>query len=158
MAGQFCSISFCVLALVASVSTAVADADRLRGNPRATPSHPIAGFGQVRFVDDDAAPGGDGATWASAQWLNGGSITIRSGEAQGARPDSGQVVGQITAEQALFYPLCIAWGLLGVTMIALAGLAFVRKSPLLGKFSAYACAGLLLLVFTTLLATWLLKP
>jgi hypothetical protein len=101
---------------------------------------------------------GLGATWASAQWLNGGSITIRSGEAQGARPDSGQVVGQITAEQALFYPLCIAWGLLGVTMIALAGLAFVRKSPLLGKFSAYACAGLLLLVFTTLLATWLLKP
>ncbi len=107
---------------------------------------------------------GIGATWACAQWLSSGSITIRSGTAQGARQDkgarqdSGQVVGQITADQGLFYPLSIAWGSLGVTMIALAGLAFVRNSPPLFKLCGYACAGLLLLAFATILAAWLHKP
>jgi hypothetical protein len=68
------------------------------------------------------------------------------------------VFGQIVAEQALFYPLCITWASLGVAMIGLAGLAFVRRSPLLGKLSAYALACILPLGFATLLAAWLLKP
>ena len=102
---------------------------------------------------------GMAATWASAQWLSSGAITIRAARTRGAPPvRGGEAFGQITAEQALFYPLCITWASLGVAMITLAGLAFVLKKPLLMKLSAYCCAGILPLGFATLLAVWLLNP
>jgi hypothetical protein len=100
---------------------------------------------------------GIGATWASTQWLSNGAITIRSGT-KGIPQGRGAIVGQIVAEQGLFYPLCIAWGALGVTMIALSGLAFVWRRPLLLRLSAYALASILPLGFATFLAAWLLKP
>ena len=98
------------------------------------------------------------ASGASAHWLNSGEIAIRSGAAEGAPQHGGRIVGQIAGDRVLFYPICIAWALLGVTMIALSGLAFVRNETVLMKLSAYACAALLLLVMTTSLAAWLLKP
>jgi hypothetical protein len=55
----------------------------------------------------------------------------------------------------LFYPVCAAWGLLGVSLLVLTPLAYFRNDELLMKILAYTCAALLPLGFATVAAAWL---
>jgi hypothetical protein len=62
------------------------------------------------------------------------------------------VAGTIAADRALFYPLCITWIALGLSMIALATLSFFTFNETWLKLSAYSCLAILLLAFTTVAA------
>lgn len=96
------------------------------------------------------------ATAASAQWLSSGEIVIRQGTSQGVQPTTqGPVAGRIQSDHALFYPVCAAWGLLGLAMLVLTPLAYFRNDEFLMKLSAYTCAAILPLGFATVLVAWL---
>ena len=96
------------------------------------------------------------ATAVSARWLKTGEIIIRQGTTEEVQATAqGPAVGQIKADHALFYPVCAAWGLLGVSMLVLGPLAWFRNDEFLMKLSAYACASILPLGFATVLVAWL---
>jgi hypothetical protein len=97
-------------------------------------------------------------TAAGAHWLSSGSIAIRQGGARigvgggGPRPvpqGNARVAGRIGANHALYYPLCVAWVGLGVSMVGLAALSFFAPRPLFLKLSAYSCLAVLLLAAGT---------
>jgi hypothetical protein len=95
-----------------------------------------------------------------ASWLNEGQIAIRYGRAHGqpAPRNPGPPAGLITKDQLLFYPVCTAWGALGLTMVVSSGLAFLHNSHTWAKTGAYCCAILLLLTFLTVAVAILWKP
>ena len=85
-------------------------------------------------------------TAADARWLSRGSIVIREGRG------NGPVAGTIHGKSVLYYPLCIAWGALGVSMVALSVLAFFSSKEIFLRLSAYSCVALLLMAVVTVAA------
>jgi hypothetical protein len=110
---------------------------------------------------------GIAGTCASGRWLQTGSIEIRGGGTRVGvgggglpRPNPqhrGPVAGRIEANNDWqFYPLCLAWIGLGVSMIVLGTLAWMTSNVSLLKLSAWSCAVVLLLGATTVgTALWL---
>jgi hypothetical protein len=99
------------------------------------------------------------AAAVSARWLSTGNITIRHGKAHSAAAQpTTRPAGQIPGDHILFYPIAIAWGLLGTSMIVLATLAFLRSDTVFARLSAYCLALVLVLGFTTLVTAMLVKP
>lgn len=104
--------------------------------------------------------GGLGAA-AGFHWLSSGSIVIREGETRVGvggrlpppvpRPNA-RAAGTITADDALYYPLCVTWIALGITMLTLVALAVVTANELFLRLSAYCCVVYLLLAFGTVAA------
>lgn len=95
---------------------------------------------------------------AGLRWLTSGSIVIREERTpisiggEHSRPvphDNARVAGKISADHALYYPLCVAWIGLGASMVGLAALAFLTGRILLLKLSSYSCLAFLLLGFGT---------
>jgi hypothetical protein len=95
---------------------------------------------------------------AGVNWLSSGSIVIRQGGSRigvggpGPRPvpqPNAPVAGTIGADHALYYPLCVTWVALGVSMIGLAALSFFVPRLLFFKLSAYSCLAVLLLAAAT---------
>jgi hypothetical protein len=96
------------------------------------------------------------ATAVSVRWLNTGEIVIRRGTRQEVQATTvGPVVGRIKSDHAMFYPVCAAWGLLGVSMLVLTPVAYFRNDEFLMKLSAYTCAAILPLGFATVAVAWL---
>jgi hypothetical protein len=101
---------------------------------------------------------------AGFHWLSSGNIAIRQGGARigvgGALPRpapqrSAPVAGSIGVNGVLYYPLCVTWIALGVSMVALSVLAFFSSNDLLLKLSAFSCLAFLLLAFATVaVAIW----
>jgi hypothetical protein len=98
---------------------------------------------------------------AGSYWLSSGSIVIRQGGSRSGvggklpppRPQSGaRVAGNIGANDALYYPLCVLWVGLGVAMVALSALSFLSSNVLYLKLSAYSCLAILLLAGATVAA------
>src|SRR5262245_37349158 len=79
------------------------------------------------------------ATAVSARWLNTGEIVIRRDKHDNQATTQGPVVRRIKSDHALFYPVCAAWGLLGLSLLVLPPVAFFRNNEFLLKFSAYTC-------------------
>jgi hypothetical protein len=75
---------------------------------------------------------------------------------RGRRPRANApVAGVIAADRTLFYPLCVAWVGVGVSMVALAVAAFFTRQPLAFKLSGLSCLAFLLLAFGTVaVALW----
>jgi hypothetical protein len=88
-------------------------------------------------------------TAVSVRWLNTGEIVIRRDN------ERGPVVGRITSDHAMFYPVCAAWVLYGVSMLVLPPLAYFRRDEFLMKLTAYTLAAILPLGFATVLVAWL---
>lgn len=98
------------------------------------------------------------ATAVSVRWLKNGEIVIRRQTSHNYQTTSlGPVVGKISSHDALFYPVCAAWGLLGVSLIVLSPLAYFRNDEFLMKILAYTCAAILPLGFAMVLLAWLAK-
>src|SRR5688572_24892882 len=82
---------------------------------------------------------------AAARWLSTGEIVIgeattRVGaRAPGPAPRGGPVTGRIERSDLLFYPLCLTWLGLGISMTALSVLAFFTSKVLFLRLSAYSC-------------------
>ena len=104
------------------------------------------------------------ATAASTRWLSTGAIVIRKGTTRvgvgqspprpGPQPNA-PAAGRIAADHALYYPLCITWIALGLSMVALPTLWFFTSNERWLKLSAYSCLAILLLAFTTVaVALW----
>jgi hypothetical protein len=98
------------------------------------------------------------AAGAGGTWLSSGSIVIRGGEVHSgsarnlhpaASPTDAPVAGVIRNNNLLFYPLCLSWLGLGVTMVALALLSLFTSSLVYPRLSAWSCLALLLLAFGT---------
>jgi hypothetical protein len=97
------------------------------------------------------------ATAASFRWLATGSIeieqTARAGS--GAKPPptapqaTGRPAGRITRDQLLFYPVCVTWIGLGLSMMTLSCIAFATSHEIFLRLSAYSCLAILLLAFAT---------
>jgi hypothetical protein len=99
---------------------------------------------------------GFAATAASVRWLNIGEIVIRQNTSDKTQATTeGPVTGRITSSNPLFYPVCGAWGLFGLTMLVLTPLAYFRNNEFLLRLSAYVCAAILPLGFGTVLVVWL---
>ena len=110
---------------------------------------------------------------AGFHWLSTGKIVIRKGESYSgpasssgrraaapqpaSRPDA-PIAGSITSGNLLFYPLCAAWILLGVSMVALAALCAFNSNALFFILSGFSCLALLLLAFGTVAAAIWLGP
>jgi len=91
------------------------------------------------------------AAGASGRWLTSGEIVIRGGKAHGAPAPSGhsRVEGTIPRDHVLFYLVAISWGLLRVTMVTLAALAYFKSDHHLAKLCAYCCVAILTMRFAT---------
>jgi hypothetical protein len=105
-------------------------------------------------------------TAAGARWLHTGEIVIRKGTARAGRgggavpvqSSQGPVSGRIGADQLLFYPVCLTWITLGVSMIALSVICFFSSRVLFWKLSSFSCLGVLVLGFATVGAAYLSGP
>jgi len=104
-------------------------------------------------------------TGAGVNWLSSGSIVIRGGQARSGparslrTPPPSQsdapVAGAIRSTHLLFYPLCLAWIGLGVSMVGLSTFAFFSSTTLYHRLSAFSCLAFLLLAFGTVaVALW----
>ena len=115
------------------------------------------GVGGEDFVSARYEGFGPGNCMAvSVRWLNTGEIVIRRNTSGGTQATTqGPVVGRITSDHALFYPVCAAWGLLGMAMFVLAPLGYFSQNELLLRLAAYTCVSLLPLGFGTVLVAWL---
>jgi len=108
---------------------------------------------------------------AGFHWLSTGEIVIRQGESHSgrasysgrraavprpaSRPDA-PVAGSIASGNVLFYPLCVLWIGLGVSMVALSALCAFSSKVLYFILAAFSCLALLLLAFGTVgAAIWL---
>jgi hypothetical protein len=101
-------------------------------------------------------------TAAGVRWLAKGEIVIREGRSRtgvggrgtpSATPQGGgRVAGHIRSDHALYYPLCVTWVGLGVSMITFAALSFFSSNGLYPRLAAYSLAAVLPLGFGTLAA------
>jgi hypothetical protein len=99
-------------------------------------------------------------TGAGFNWLSVGRIVIRQGSTRvGVGPlprpnpqEKGWVAGVIEGDDLLYYPLCLAWVALGVSMVTLTALGYFSANELFLKLAAYSCVGVLLLGFGTVAA------
>ena len=95
-------------------------------------------------------------TAVSVRWVKTGEIVIRQSTGRTVQAaEQGPVVGQITSDHALFYPVCAAWGLWGVSILVLGPLISFRNDEVLLRLSAYTLASILPLGFGTVLLAWL---
>jgi hypothetical protein len=109
---------------------------------------------------------GIAATAAGGYWLKSGSIEIRTKRTRvgvgssgptppATRQHKGPVMGRIEAADLAFYPLCLTWLVLGLSMIVLPVAAYVSRNLLFFRLAAFTCAAILLLGLTTVaLAAW----
>ena len=104
---------------------------------------------------------------AGFHWLSTGNIVIRQGESYSGRRagvprpaprQDAPVAGSIGADNVLYYPLCVTWIGLGVSMVALSALSVFSSQVLYLKLSALSCLALLLLAFGTVAAAIWLGP
>ncbi len=94
---------------------------------------------------------------AAIRWLSTGEIVIRKGATRvGARAPAstrpqpqGPVAGRIERSDLPFYPLCLSWLGLGLSMMALPVLAFFTSNEMFLRLSAYSCVAVLILGFLT---------
>lgn len=95
----------------------------------------------------------------SGSWLYEGEITIRhkTGRQTLSQESQRPVVGQIPGDHALFYPISLAWGLLGIGMTGVAIRAMTSGNPIAQRFPTYSCVGLFVLIAATALAAWYAK-
>ena len=109
---------------------------------------------------------GIGGASAGFHWLSTGNIVIRQGEYSGRRagvpqpaprPDA-PVAGSIGAGNVLYYPLCVTWIALGVSMVAVSALCVFSAKVLYLKLTAFSCLAILLLAFGTVAAAIWLGP
>jgi hypothetical protein len=86
-----------------------------------------------------------------ASWLHDEKISIRHRSVRNPPSLSGEglMVWEITEDHAVFYPLTIAWGMLGLAMVVLSAMTFLKREALLAKLSAYSCMAVLLLALAT---------
>jgi|GEM_PF-6556942 len=104
---------------------------------------------------------------AGVHWLSTGNIVIRQGESYSGRragvprpaprPDA-PVAGSIASDNVLYYPLCVTWIGLGVSMVALSALSVFSTNVLYRILSACSCLAFLLLAFGTVAAAIWLGP
>jgi len=104
---------------------------------------------------------------AGFHWLSTGQIVIRQGESYSGRraavprpaprPDA-PVAGSIASGNVLFYPLCVTWIGLGVSMVALSALCALNSIVLHFRLLACSCLAFLLLAFGTVAAAIWLGP
>jgi hypothetical protein len=101
------------------------------------------------------------AACVGIHWLRAGAIVIRGGESRTGvgetlpppAPQRGApVAGSIGHNSVLYYPLCVAWVGLGVSMVALSVLSFLSSNDLLLRLYAFSCLAILLLVEGTVAA------
>jgi hypothetical protein len=100
-------------------------------------------------------------TGAGVNWLRTGSIEIRGGQVRSGPARSlrtppaasdAPVAGAIRSSHLLFYPLCLTWMGLGLSMIALSTWSIFSSTVLYHRLSAYSCLVFFLLAFGTVAA------
>jgi hypothetical protein len=69
----------------------------------------------------------------------------------------GEVTGRIASDHVLFYPFCVAWIGLGVTMLTLSIAAVIRRQVWLDVLAFWSLAAALPLGFLTILTSMLTK-
>jgi len=90
--------------------------------------------------------------------IRGGETRVGVGRGLPPQQSDGPVAGTIGPKSALYYPLCVTWVGLGVSMVILSILSFLTSNELCLRLSAYSCLAFLLLAFGTLGASLWLGP
>jgi hypothetical protein len=93
------------------------------------------------------------------RWIAEGSIVIRKGGTRVGRAATpprpapkGAVAGTIESSDLLFYPICLAWISLGLTMLTMLSLAIFTRNLIFYRLAAYSLASVLVLGFSTVAA------
>ena len=91
---------------------------------------------------------GIAAVWTGSDGLSAGNFVIYESQSSG----SGPVAGVIGADNVLYYPLCVTWLVLGVSMIALSALSFFSSNASYLKLSSFSLLAFMLLAGGTVAA------